>query len=47
MKADDIITMPLCRTCHDKMHKEPSLWPDQWRMIALTLADAVKEGFFK
>jgi hypothetical protein len=46
-KADDLYTMPLCRHCHDEMHKDPGLWADQWAYVAQTLREAVKQGVLK
>ena len=44
MKASDLLSMPLCRECHGRMHNEPGLWQDQWEFIVRTIAKAEKEG---
>ena len=46
-KACDLLTMPLCRSCHDKMHKDKEMQADQWRFIAKTLQKAIKDGVIK
>lgn len=47
MKAPDSASMPMCRTHHDEMHRDPSLWPDQYRYITATLIRAIDQGVFK
>lgn len=44
LKAPDQFAMPLCRSCHMEMHRNPSLWDQQWEMIARTLGLAIQEG---
>lgn len=46
-KADDIMVMPLCHTCHMEMHNTPSWWVSQWEFIARTLLQAFKDGVIK
>ncbi len=45
--APDTMLMPLCRLCHDMMHQNPTLWPDQWQHIAQTLNKAISQGVIK
>lgn len=47
LKAPDWATMPMCRQCHEKMHRGSSLWPMQWEYVARTLGRAITEGVFK
>lgn len=44
LKAPDSLAMPLCRTCHDRLHVTPAMWPEQWRWMYLTLCVAI--GFW-
>lgn len=44
-KACDLLTLPLCRACHTRMHNEPDLWQYQWSGVSKTLQKAIKEGF--
>lgn len=44
MKAPDLMTSPLCRECHGRVHREPELWTMQWEWIARTLLQAQQEG---
>lgn len=37
LKAPDSLTMPLCRTCHDRLHAAPAMWPEQWGWMYATL----------
>lgn len=43
-KAPDTFVMPVCREDHDRIHRTPDLWPEQWKWVAKTLARAVEEG---
>lgn len=47
-KAPDLFTLPLCRNCHDELHRSPATWEalhgDQWRHILDTLHRAWVEG---
>lgn len=44
-KADDIHTMPLCRRCHDEVHRDQGAWLfAQVRWILLTQNRALEEG---
>lgn len=43
--ACDLLTMPLCRTHHTWMHNgNKEMLDDQWKNIAKTLQEAVKQG---
>jgi hypothetical protein len=42
--APDSMTMPVCRACHDEIHRTPMLWPRQWEWIARTLDKALRDG---
>jgi len=46
-KACDLLTMPLCRPCHNLMHLDNAqgneMKSDQWRYIAKTLQKAIKD----
>jgi len=47
LKAPDWATMPLCVTCHTKMHrpdKYPEMYNMQWEWLARTLGKAVEQG---
>lgn len=44
MKAPDWATMPLCAKCHNTMHGNPDIWPDQWEYIARTLGTLIESG---
>ena len=46
-KAPDWATMPLCRRCHDDMHRDSSGWEYQWEMIVRTVGNAISEGVLK
>ena len=41
-KASDYLTMPLCRNCHEQMHRDPTLWPLQLVFVLQTMVDALK-----
>jgi hypothetical protein len=43
-KACDLLTMPMCRPCHNEIHQPESNKEDQWRYIAKTLQRAIKDG---
>jgi len=45
-KASDLHTMPLCRDCHEEVHRDPASWP-QTRWMMDTQLKAVKEGILK
>ncbi len=46
-KACDLLTMPLCRPCHNLIHLDNAqgnnMKDDQWRWIAKTLQKAIKD----
>jgi hypothetical protein len=44
-KAPDDLTMPVCSTCHCKIHETPALWPEQWEWIGRTRERARREGW--
>lgn len=44
LKAPDSLTMPLCRTCHERVHATPELWQKQWGWMYTTLCMAI--GFW-
>lgn len=43
-KAPSYASMPLCKKCHDIMHRNPGLWGMQWEFIARTIGRAIEEG---
>lgn len=47
-KTPDYFTIPLCRTCHDNLHRDVTRWEDtngdQIEHVALTLLRALYEG---
>jgi len=45
LTASDLLTMPMTRGCHTKIHNTPEIWPEQWRWIAKTLEKAIEDGF--
>lgn len=47
LKADDILTMPLCHDHHMEMQSNPELWPEQFELICRTVLKAVREGVLK
>ncbi len=47
LKAPDWAVMPLCHPCHDRMQRNPGMWPDQWEMIVVTLGRAIEDGVLK
>ena len=47
LKADSILTMPLCHACHMAMHSDPELWESQCEFICRTVQRAVREGVLK
>jgi hypothetical protein len=44
-KAPDSHAMPVCSTCHRKIHETPALWPEQWEWIGRTRERARREGW--
>ena len=44
LKAPDVLTIPLCRRCHEHIHSFPKLWGEQWKMVIDTLLLAFDEG---
>lgn len=42
-KASDLHTMPLCRVCHDLVHRDAKSWP-QTRWMCETQDKAVEDG---
>lgn len=43
-KASDILTMPVCRGCHTKIHQNPEYWQEQPMWILKTIDRAAREG---
>lgn len=43
-KADDYLSMPLCRKCHDELHDGIKDMHSQWEWVAMTLLQAIHEG---
>ena len=48
MRVTDYHTMPLCRSCHERLHADWRLWEEmhgpQWRHVAQTLTEAIRLG---
>ena len=44
--ASDLHTMPLCRSCHSEVHKDPKSWP-QCKWMSITQRKAMVEGVLK
>lgn len=45
MKAPDLLAMPLCRRCHESVHRANLGWVDVQKIVLLeTLVAAVMEG---
>ena len=46
-KADDVFTIPVCRRCHDALHKNVKEWEQehgsQYQHICLTILQAIDE----
>lgn len=47
MTAPDWAAIPLCRSCHDEMHRKSVFWDYQWELISRTLGRAISAGKFK
>lgn len=45
-KECDLLTMPVTRAIHQAIHSNPSDY-DQWKYVALTLREAVKQGILR
>ena len=45
-KANDLHTMPLCRVCHDEVHREPKAYP-QIKWMIQTQLKALEAGVLK
>jgi hypothetical protein len=47
-KASDLLIMPVCRKCHDDLHRDVKLWEQllgsQYKHICLTILQAVDDG---
>ena len=47
-KASDLLVMPVCRGCHDALHKDVKAWEatnnSQWMHVCLTLLQAAEDG---
>ena len=47
-KASDLLVMPVCRGCHDEIHRDTKAWEStygsQYKHICLTLLQAVDDG---
>jgi hypothetical protein len=47
-KVPDYFTIPLCRPCHDNLHRDPDKWEEvngeQIEHVALTLLRAIYDG---
>lgn len=47
-RAPDYFSIPLCRTCHDQLHRDVAAWESQHgtqiEHVALTLLMAIVEG---
>jgi hypothetical protein len=47
-KASDLLTMPVCRRCHDELHRDTKAWEatnnSQYMHICMTILEAVEEG---
>lgn len=50
-KVPDYMTIPLCRVCHDELHRDVDAWEqrngEQMRHIVMTLTQAIHEGRLK
>lgn len=46
-KECDLMTMPVCRVHHERIHADAGEWFEQYKYIALTLQKAIKDGLFK
>jgi hypothetical protein len=50
-KASDLLTIPLCRKCHNELHRDVKDWEtengSQYKHICLTLLEAVDEGIIE
>lgn len=44
LTAPDSWAMPVCRPCHDLIHRDPELWPLQALWVARTLTAAIQQG---
>ena len=44
LKGPDLLTFPLCRKCHDMIHRFPVIFGPQWKMVFDTLLFAIQEG---
>ena len=44
-KACDLLSMPLCRPCHNNIHRSEGNKKYQWKWAARTMQKAIKEGF--
>jgi len=45
MKAPDLLSMPLCKMCHDSHHTAPPDWKGRQRdWLIYTLINALEEG---
>lgn len=47
LTAPDYTAIPVCRECHDRIHQDSTLWPQQWEYIVRTLGRAIDEGVLK
>lgn len=47
-KPSDSLTMPVCRSCHDAIHRDVKAWEatynSQWMHVCLTMLQAVEDG---
>ena len=47
-KASDIFALPICRECHDEIHRDVKAWEElfgsQWEHICMALHQAVSDG---
>ena len=47
VKSPDWAAIPLSESAHRKMQTDPTLWADQWSMVARTLGRAIDQGILK
>jgi hypothetical protein len=47
-KPSDLLTFPVCRACHDEIHRDVKAWEStynsQWMHVCLTLLQAQDDG---
>lgn len=50
-KNSDLMAMPICRNCHEEIHRDVKAWEElfgsQWMWICMSLHQGISEGILR